>query len=415
AEPKLAALAQFQIYDILYQNKRFEESIKEAYRLYQKFPEDKKAEQSLYDIGWAFRELNNLDSSSYFFELLIEKYPNTDYFARALYQTAQNHFDNKHYDLAIQHWNELITKYRPTIFTEKDWEKVELKAEKERKIYEATQERDVEFSVLELVAKAYVKVGDAYQKLGNYDQAIKSYRIIISTYTMLPSLQEVAWVKIAEATQHKEGIAEAVEVYKEAIDANFNNKKLQAKMQYKIAELYQNEKMYLACADAFDFYINSFGEVADQIDFSQDKAKLSVIAAYYNGKDYTRAIAHSDSFIQKYPTSELLSSVLFLKGSAQTFNREYAEAKSTFYKLIQVFPNSNEIVSANIQLGFIHYKEGNYEKALESYEDILTRFPGRFDSSEIFYNTLLAQSDLKRYDEALKSFSYVKFGSPYYP
>ncbi|MCX8009868.1 MAG: tetratricopeptide repeat protein, partial [Ignavibacteria bacterium] len=86
AEPKLAALAQFQIYDILYQNKRFEESIKEAYRLSHKFPEDKKAEQSLYDIGWAYRELNNLDSSSYFFELLIEKYPNTEYYARALYQ-----------------------------------------------------------------------------------------------------------------------------------------------------------------------------------------------------------------------------------------------------------------------------------------------------------------------------------------
>ncbi len=415
SEKKLAALAQFQIYDILYRLNRFNESISEAFTLLRKFPDDKKSEQALYDIGWAFRELNNLDSSSIAFERLLSQYPNTEYYARALYQVAQNYFDIAKYDSAISHWNDLIVKFRPSVFTEKDWEKVELKAEKERRIFEATQGREVETSDLELVAKANVKIGDAYRKLNNFTEALKSYRTIITTYTLLPSLQEVAWVKIADYTLNERGINEAIDVYKDAIDANFANKKLQAKMQYKIAETYQNSKMFLAAADAYDFYINSYSQVADVIDFSVDKAKFSVVLSYYNAKEFNKTIAHADSFTAKYAYSELTPGVLSMKASALNFIGDYTTAQKTLETLIRLYPKNDEIANAKVQLGFTYYKLGDFSRALEIYDNVMIEFPTKIDSSEVFYYKLLAFADLKRYDEALVAFDYVKFKSPYYP
>jgi len=67
-EPRLAALAQFQIYDIYYKLGRYDEAIDEAFKLFIKFPDNKKSEQALYDIGWAYRETGKLDSSSLIFQ-----------------------------------------------------------------------------------------------------------------------------------------------------------------------------------------------------------------------------------------------------------------------------------------------------------------------------------------------------------
>ncbi|MBM4174564.1 MAG: tetratricopeptide repeat protein [Ignavibacteria bacterium] len=414
-ENKLAALAQFQIYDILYKLEKFDPCIQEASLLVRRFPKEKKSEQALYDIGWAYRELENLDSSSIAFERLLSQYPTTEYYARALYQVAQNYFESASYDSALVHWSELVVKFRPSIFTEKDWEKVELKAEKERRIFEATQGREVESTDLELVAKANIKIGDAYRKKGDFSRSIDAYRSIITTYTLLPSLQEIAWIKIADYSLAEKGIDEAIDAYRDAIDANFSNKKLQAKMQYKIAETYQIAKMFTKAAGEFDFYINSFGQVADAIDFSVDKAKFSVLLNYYNAKDFQRAVAHSDSFTQKYAYSDLTPGVLSMQASSLNFLGEYSKAQRTLEILIKQFPKSNEIVNAKVQLGFTLYKIGEIESALNLYKSTLEEHPEKIDSSEVSYYILMAVADLKRYDEALAHFDKVKFNSPYFP
>lgn len=414
-EPRLAALAQFQVYDIYYKLGRYDEAIEEAFKLFIRFPLDKKSEQALYDIGWAYRELNKLDSSSVIFHKLLEKYPKTEYFARALYQIAQNYFDMGNYNLALEHWLELITKFQPEIFAKTDWEKIELKAEKERRLFEVTEGRDVETTDLELVAKAYIKIGDSYRKLKQYDFAISYYRKIITTFTLIPSLQEVAWIKIADYTLEEKGIEEAIYVYRDAIDQNFANKKLQAKLQYKIADTYQNAKLFLRAAEEYELYINSYESVAEAIDFSVDKAKLAVILNYYNAKDFSKTIAHCDSFINKYAYSDLIASVFNIKASAQNFAGDYQGAKKTLETLILNFPNSDEVSNAKVQLGFTLYKLGEFNQALVVIDEVLNLQNNKIDTSEAFYYKLITLADLKRYDEAIAVFDKINFYSPYYP
>ena len=414
-EPRLAALAQFQVYDIYYRLGRYNEAIEEAFRLFIKFPNDKKSEQALYDAGWAYRELNNIDSSTIVFNKLLANYPNTEYYARALYQIAQNYYDSGNYKLALENWTKLIDKFQPEIFTKKDWEKIELKAEKERKLFEVTEGRDVETTDLELVAKAYIKIGDSYRNLKQYDLSIAFYKKIINVFTLIPSLVEIAWIKIADYTLAEKGIEEAIFVYREAIDANFANKKLQAKLQYKIAETYQNAKMFSKAAEEYEFYINSYATVADAIDFSVDKAKLSVVLNYYNGKDFNNAIAHADSFISKYSYSDLIPVVFSLKASAYNFINEHNLARRTLETLIRNFPSSDEIPNAKVQLGYTYYKLGDYDNALSILDEVIASSQNKIDTSEVYYYKLIAYADSRRFDEAIACFDKISFYSPYFP
>jgi tetratricopeptide (TPR) repeat protein len=55
-------------------------AISQFTKIYEKFPASKFAAKSLYTIGWIFEHpLQNFDSALYYYKLLLEKYPNSEY------------------------------------------------------------------------------------------------------------------------------------------------------------------------------------------------------------------------------------------------------------------------------------------------------------------------------------------------
>lgn len=414
-EPKLAALAQFQIYDIYYRGAKYEMAIAEAKKLLDKYPDNKKAETALYDIGWAYRELNNLEKSSEAFQELVNRYPETEYLPRAIYQMGQNNFDLKNYDEAILHWEALNEKFKPEAFKQQDWENVQLKSVKERRMFEATAGRETDESILELVAKAQVKIGDSYKNKNNFEESINSYRKVINTYSLLPILVEVSYVKMADYTLEQKGLDSARFVYQSAIDQNFNNRELQAKMQYKIAEMYQSSDQFDKAAEEFVFYIRGYSDVAKQIEFDVDKAQYSVVGMYYNAKRYQDAVNWSDSLINQYPFSDALPNTLLLKGLSLNSLQRYDEARNVFENIVSSYPQSPEVVPAKVQIGYTLYQQDKYEEALAAYNEVLEKHPQKVDSSQVFFEIENTLYELGRYDEAIAAFEKVKFGTVYYP
>lgn len=413
-EPQLAALAQFMIYDIYYRLAQYDSAIIEANKLVQNFPNHQKAEAALYDIGWAYREINNLDSSTIAFEKLIVQYPKTEYLARAIYQMGQNKFDLKLYDEAIFYWSDLIDRFKPEAFKDQDWAQVQLKAVKERQIFEATAGRETDESVLELVAKAQIKIGDSYREKGEYDFAITNYRKIVTTYTLLTTLVEVSYIKIADYTLNEKGVEEAIEIYRDAIDENFSNKQLQAKMQYKIAETYQNNGQFVKAADQFIFYTRAYEDVANEIDFSVDKALFSAISNYYSAQEYQSAVNLADTLINNYYYTEPVPAAFFIKGLSLNELGKYTEARISFQKIINDFSESPDFVNAKVQIGISYFREKDFDNSLSSFLEVTENFAGQFDSSQVYFDLMNTYYELKRYDEAMACFDNVKFGSDYY-
>lgn len=413
-EPKLAALSQFQIYDMLYRAGEFNEAIKEARKLFDKYPDNKKAETALYDIGWAYKELNDYEASSNAFLELIKTYPSTEYLPRAIYQLGQNNFDQKKYDQAIEYWTELTQRFKPEAFKDKDWENVQLKAVKDRQIFEATAGRETDETVLELVAKAQVKIGDSYRQKGDFNLAISNYRKVVTTYTLLPQLIEASYVKMADYTLSEKGIDSARSVYQHAIDENFANKQLQGKMQFKIAEIYQNKGLYTIAASEYEFYINGYSDIAEAINFGVDKAQYSIVAMYFNAKQYENANAWADTLLSKFPSSDVIPAALYLKGLSLTSLERYADARVVFEKIVREYSSSPDAGEANAQIGFTFFKEKKYDEALAAYHEALAKFGEDVDSSHIYFDLISIYSEMNRYDEAIDAFNYVKFGSAYY-
>lgn len=413
-ELELSTLAQFMIYDLHYRSGQFKDAIVEASKLADKYPQHIKAQSALYDIGWAYRELGDLEKSRDYFYLLKERYPETDYLARAMYQLGQNSFDLKKYDDAIKYWGELNEKFKPDAFKDKDWENVQLKTVKERQIFEATSSRETDESTLELVAKAQLKIGDCYREKGNYNIAMDNYKKIVTNYSLLPILVEVAYIKMADYTLQEKGIEEAVSLYHSAIDENFANKELQAKMQYMIADMYQKHGNYDRSAKEYIFYIQAYADVAETIQFGVDKAQYTVVAMYYNARNYKSAAMEADTLLKKYPGSETIPATLFLQGLSQIEIGEFVKARNTLSQIVEKYPQSPDLAAARIQIGFTYFKEGNKEQALQEYLNVLNSSPPDLDSSHVYFELVNVYSELKRYDEAISAFDYIKPTSQYY-
>jgi tetratricopeptide (TPR) repeat protein len=414
--PKLSALAQYQIYDMFYSLQRYREAITEAKLLLEKYPSGDKSDKAYYDMGWSYRELGNVDSSNMAFRFLVDHYDSSEYRARGLYQIAQNQYDREEWEKAIPTFRELLEKYRPERFSKKEFENIELRATKERQLFEATGGRESDQTALELVAKAQVKIGECYDKLPNYDKAMEAYRQVIINYALIPTLLEVTYVKMANLTIREKGLEEGISLYRKAIDEHFNDKVLQAKLQYKIAQSYQDQKQYRRAAEEFRFYARAYNDVADAISFPVERADYAVVVNYYSGRVYENAVSESDSFLTKYASSDFVPDVMMLKGLALQAQRQPAVARPVFEGIVKNHPQSNQYVAAKVQVGQTYFEEKKYDEALKTYMNVIQEDSSKADLSELYYSVGLSYYSLQKYDEALSYLKRVAYSSTaFYP
>ncbi|CUS96106.1 tetratricopeptide repeat protein [Candidatus Kryptobacter tengchongensis] len=412
--PWLSALAQYQIADIYYEEGKFEEAIAESKKLINKFPNDERVPKAYYTIGWAFKELKILDSSIFYFKSLVEKFPRSELAPHSMYQIGQNYYDKEDYDTALIWFKSVVEKFRPEKFKKEEFEKIELKAIRERKAFEAATGREGEETPLEIVAKSSLRIADCYKMMNEFDEAVKSYRNVISTYTLLPSLIETAYIKMAEYVLQKRGLDAGIAIYKEAIDRSFENKQLQAKMQYLIAKTFQDSLVYDKAANEYDFYIKAYGEVAFLIDFPVEDATYSKIICLYNAKKYKETIAECDSFLIKFPGSDYIPDMLFFKGISHLAMGEYAFAESSFVKIKTLYKNSPQYTHACVQLGRTYYEWKRYDEALVELNRTLSENPPNLNKDEVYYYILLTYFDTQKYDSLLNVFSRITPGSNFY-
>lgn len=413
--PRLSSLAQFQIYEMHYAEKNYPQAIAEARALIVKYPLDEKVPRAWYDIAWAFRELGQIDSSNAAFLVLIQQYPKHDLNPRARYQLAQNYFDQGLWDRAIEAFNDFIKQYRPETFATAEWEKIELKAVRDRRVFEAQAGKETDETTLELVAKAYVRIGDAYQKKNDYDRAIENYRRIITTFALSPGLVEATYIKMAEYTAQVKGLEEGIRIYRSAIDESFQNKALQAKLQYKIARTYQDAKLYDKAATEYLFYTQAYAQQADEIRFPLEQAYFLAIASFFNARDNVQTSNYCDTLLARFPETELKPKVLTYKGLAELGRSRFAEARRNFTFVTQLSPGSNEAVVAEVQIGRSYYEERKYDSAAVAFERLLQGDHSKLDTSEVHYLLGLSYYGLGNYEKAVEQLKAVDPSSSYYP
>ncbi len=413
--PTLLALSQFQVYDIFFSEKQYDSAVTEARQLIARYPFDEKVEQAYYDIGWAFRFMEQYDSSSLTFHFLADNFKSGPLRGRAMYQIGQNAMDTKQWQAALTEFKALLTDYKPESFSKTDFQNMELRANRERQIFDAASNRESDNTNLELASKSEFKIAEAFEQLNQYDSAMTRYHYIIRTYTLLPSLIEISYIKMAELTLRVKGLDNAIAIYRKAIDDNFQNKVFQARMQYKIARTYQDNNAFAKAAAEYQFYVKAYGEFAEAAEFSIENGRFFAVLNYYAAKDYPNVIASTDSFLTNHAGSEFSAKALVMRGTAFQNLGKFAEARQCYHDVFSAYPASEEALQARLQLAKSFYEEKRYDQAVNEYQGLLVSQTDKIDTNEAYYYLGMSFFFASKLDSSLRSLTSVSAVSQYYP
>ncbi|MBI2427665.1 MAG: tetratricopeptide repeat protein [Ignavibacteriales bacterium] len=413
--PKLTVLSRYQIYDLFLQKKEYDSAIVSVRDLIRAHPFDEKVEQALYDLGWAFRFKQEYDSSSIAFRFLADRYKQSPFRVRALYQIGQNDLDAQRWKDAVNAFTYLLSEYKPESFTSSDFENMELRVNRERQIFDAVSNREADNTNLELASKSEFKIAEAYERLNNIDSAVARYQYIIRTYTLLPSLIEISYVRWAELLQKVKGTENAIQVYRRAIDEHFQNKVFQARMQYKIARTYQDQKEFSRSAEEYAFYIKAYAEFADQADFSLENARFFSVLNFSAAKHHEQAIVSADSFLVNHAGSEFTPKALIMRGNAYLSLRHFEEARASYQQVMDEYSSSEEFIHARMQFPRSFYDGKRYEEAISYYRNLEFELQSGNELSEVQYYLGMSYFFLGNLDESIASLKNVESSSQFYP
>lgn len=114
----------------------------------------------------------------------------------------------------------------------------------------------------------------------------------------------------------------------------------------------------------------------------------STLQSYQQGK-FEEARSEAQSFLAKYPKSELADNALFLVGEAYYSEKRYKEAIESYQQLLDRYPKGNKVPSALLKQAGSFQKLGDSTAARILYERLVESYPGSPQAQ-------LAQKELKQ-------------------
>ena len=414
---RLRILAQYQIVLSRYNQENYAETIAESKILLEKYSQSKYVERGYYNIGWASYQLKKYDQAIDYFTQQLERFPEGEYAPRTQYQIGECHTENRAYQQAIEAYRKLIKNYIPEGFSQRQWSDLELDRLKKRtQIEQGVGKGRKEEHVIELSAKAFIKIGDAFLELNQPDSAIAAFRRVTEDYKPLADLVETAFIKIGELEFKQNGLDASLAVYRQAIDDS-EDRMFQGKMQYQIAKVSLDNKAYQQAIAEFELYVEGYEEVAEEIDFTLDEARYQIAAAHYEALDFDNAITNYQVVIDSFHTSYLVPASHYGIGLSQQRKGEFEKAIETFHQFIDTYPKNEQVPNARLQIARIQYDKKDYTKSITSYQQLLNEYS---DSTQIDLNTIyfemgICYRDAGNGEQAIQIFKKISKDSPMLP
>jgi tol-pal system protein YbgF len=107
-----------------------------------------------------------------------------------------------------------------------------------------------------------------------------------------------------------------------------------------------------------------------------EKAMYNSALKVYQDGNYVEARREAQSFISRYPKSDLADNALFLIGEAYYSEKSYKEAIESYQQLLDRYPKANKVPSA-LQKQAASFKQlGDTTAARILYERLLQTYPG---------------------------------------
>ncbi|MBI2335755.1 MAG: tetratricopeptide repeat protein [Deltaproteobacteria bacterium] len=120
---------------------------------------------------------------------------------------------------------------------------------------------------------------------------------------------------------------------------------------------------------------------------------------HFREKHYTQAVLVYLKVLKNYPHNEFEGTILLNIGDIYNYSLNSPEkAVKAYGQVLSRFPRSPEARHAYQKQGDLYFSQGDYEKALVSYQGLVDHFPNIPDVQEYRFKVAYAALKLKRYE-----------------
>ncbi len=216
--------------------------------------------------------------------------------------------------------------------------------------------------------------GESYYRMGNYMQAASDFRQF--TQQAAPGDENFAmgWYNLGYAHFKQQQYSQAVTAFERFLTAgNQSNKAEVADALNRVGDCHYFNRQFGEAERYYARAAESNPAVADYAAYQ--RAFVMGLQRNYQGK-----ITALDNLMRRYPDSQYLDDALYEKSRALSMLNREQEAIAELQKLVSDYPRSPLAGQGGVQLGQLHYNNGNYRESIVAYKRVITNFPGSDDA-----------------------------------
>jgi TolA-binding protein len=213
--------------------------------------------------------------------------------------------------------------------------------------------------------------GESQYRLGDYNGAINTFSKFLTTAgaSTVPEFNTAEY-NLGYAYFKLEDYQNASSHFRKYVSANQNNR------SEKLADAYNRIGDYYFLNTDYERAIQSYQQSYGLKTFEADYALFQIAICQGLNRDQNGKIENLNKLLKEFPESEFEDDGLYELGRAYERMGQNLDAIKLYQQILDKYQYSTYYRKALLQIGLIHYNNGDYDKSLVRYKEVVENFPG---------------------------------------
>ncbi len=220
-------------------------------------------------------------------------------------------------------------------------------------------------------ARAIFWKGEALYRLGDYNSAINAFTKFITT-AGASSVSEFnnAEYNLGYAYFKLEDYENASSHFRKYVNANQNDR------SEKLADALNRVGDFYFLNTDYERAVQSYRQSYSMKTFESDYALFQIALCQGLNRDQSGKIENLEKLLSEFPESDFEDDALYELGRAYERMGQNTDAIKLYQQILDRYEFSSYYRKALLQIGLIHYNNGDYDKSLVRYKEVVENFPG---------------------------------------
>jgi len=342
-------------------------AIEMGYRIMQQYPTAPFNDKVIYRIALCQMEEGNRDLSRDYFQRLLEEYPKSEYVIEANFRLGEYYFDKRDFQAATDFYAKLLDQWQNPFY--------------QMSLY---------------------KLAWSYYNTNNFPKAISTFIFLIDDIKRVNQAQDATVLGKTKMDLRNEAIEYLAQCFADyggpdkarKFLEQFRGKDYGIDIFFKLADLYQARNFYEESTRTLEITLEMW-PLYEQAPLLQSK----IVENYLKSGDQKKAETARENLVKNYgPGSAWLAKY----PQGEVHDKAVTLAEQNLY-ILGTEAQAQAQAASSIE---------NYRRAIQLYEQFITKFPDSKDAAKITYYLAESQFEIKEFAAAAESYQQVMVKHP---